>query len=675
MFSKKKTILLGFFLLVLLAIIYIHNLSLSVYGGDVGDLVTSSVVAGVAHPPGYPLFTLLGFLLTRIPFATPAFMVGLISAFSSVFAVAIFFLLSLRISKNKVIALIASLILAFNYLFWFYAEIAEVFALNNLFVLLLLFIALLYREKKHKNYLFLLSFVAGLSLTNHQTILLVFPSILILIYDSLFNLRKNPKVLIQSLIFFILGFSIYIYVPLASFRNPVINWDNVKDINSFLHLILRKDYGTISAGSFEPPNWTQRMIILKTYFADIFSQLTLPVVILSLLGFIKLFLKDKRLFFSLLMGFLISGPVFIGYAGFPLVNNFYVGVYERFFVMSSIILLLFFPAGLKLFIDFLNSLLKKKIYEPLFLGIFFLIPLALFYYNFPKTDLHNIHIGDRLAYDFLTPLPKNSLLLMSGDTILFNTWYVHYGLNFRPDVTIVNLDALGFDTFLRSEKAKYLIDHPKDKTNPDLFIYIFKEIAKNRPVFSLSAVQPIKGQKNIWIPYGLEFKMLSQTNNIPSEKDYVSKTDSVLSEFKKPSILETKSIALGSLSIADIPQTYSIAYLRIGNFMYSQYRDKNLAYAFFQKAIANDSNVYQNYDVMGAYYLYVDKSCSKAEQNLLEAKNIYPFDNYSYYLLYLTYRDCFKNNNKAKTLVKEYNDVFKSDFFTDVSKNKALLVE
>ncbi|MBI2034467.1 MAG: DUF2723 domain-containing protein, partial [Candidatus Levybacteria bacterium] len=109
MSSKKMSIILPSFLFAFSLFIYLHNLSLSIYGGDVGDLVTAAIVGGVAHPPGYPLFTLLGFILTRLNIFTPAFMVGLISVFSSSVSVLVYYFFSLKLTNSKLIAFISSL--------------------------------------------------------------------------------------------------------------------------------------------------------------------------------------------------------------------------------------------------------------------------------------------------------------------------------------------------------------------------------------------------------------------------------------------------------------------------------------------------------------------------------------------------------------------------------------
>ena len=651
--------------------IYLHNLSRAVTAGDVGDLISAASVAGVPHAPGYPLFTFLGFLLTRIHFITPAFMVGLISVFSSCFAVLIFYLLSYEFTKSKIISLTSSLILAFNYLFWFYGEIAEVFALNNFFIVILFYLSYLYYKKGQTRILYFLSFFAGLSITNHQTIILIFPSLFILSYTRLFKDFRTPKKILFSLIFIFLGFSVYLYVPIASHFNPPLNWDNVHDLQSFLHLFLRKDYGTFDSGSPTPVNSMQRVVILRTYLYYLLVQLTLPTVLISLLGILELLKKDKKLLISILLAFLISGPLFITYAGFPLQTSFYLGVYERFFVMSSVILLLLFPFGLLYFVNILNRLLKKKTYEPFFKGIFLIIPLMLLFYNFSKTDLHNVYIGNRLAYDFVSPLPKNSVLLMSGDTTLFNIWYVRYALNFRPDVEVINVNGLGANSFMNAETAKYLMEHPSQKDNPDLYVNVIKNISKTRPIFSFVLVQPKKGEKNIWVPYGIVYKLIPPGTQVPSEKEYIAQNNKIISEFKVPSTKELNSKAINSPSVADIPSVYAIAYLRIGSFIYSQYHDVDSAFSFFNKAESTDPSLYQDYDIFGFFYLYAKKDCSLAETNLFKAKELNPFDTVSYYLLYLDYNECFHDKRKSDAIIQEYNRIFKSNFYDDISKNKA----
>lgn len=646
---------------------YVHNLSRSVYGGDVGDLISAAYVFGVPHPPGYPLFTLLGFLVSRFNFLTPAFMVGLVPALFSAFGVFVFYLFSLNITKDRVISTISSLILGFSFLYWFYAEIAEVFALNNFFAISLFLFAFLVYKTQDKKYFFALSFLTGLSLTNHHTIVLIFPSLLILCLPFIRKNIKNVGAIIYSLLFVLLGFSIYLYVPIASSTNPPVNWDNVKDVDSFLHLLLRKDYGTFNAGIFTPPNLDQRVLILKNYFSTLVVQLTIPVVVVSLLGIIGLFKKNKVLLLSIVLAFVITGPVFIGYAGFPLQGSFFIGIYERFFSLSSIFILMLFPPGLLLISNFFRRFFKKELANVLVLS-FFLIPLLLFYYNFPKTNLSNLYIGDNLAHDLLSPLPKDAAILLSGDTMLFNSWYYKYALNQRKDVQIINMYGIERDEYFDEKKIEYVKKNPKAKEDLDLPIKVIKELDKKRPVFSFEQFQPREDTKITWIPYGVVYELEEDRENIPTKEDFIKNNLSIWEKLKVPKTRDPENLILGSLSIADLPSIYANSLLATGNFLWAEYDDKGMALSFYKKALEIDPNYSKTYQILGVYYLNEEKDCKKAENSFKKSINSDPFDRITYYLSYVTYRDCFKNKDMLPFVVSAYKRIFGVDFFEDIKQ-------
>lgn len=64
-------------------VIYILTLCREIFFTDGGELAAAAATLGIAHPPGYPLFTLLGRLLTLLPISTIAFRIGLLSALSA----------------------------------------------------------------------------------------------------------------------------------------------------------------------------------------------------------------------------------------------------------------------------------------------------------------------------------------------------------------------------------------------------------------------------------------------------------------------------------------------------------------------------------------------------------------------------------------------------------------
>src|SRR3972149_12223586 len=184
--------ILPFLLFAFTLTIYILTLSRSVYFGDSGEFITAAATLGIAHPPGYPLYTMLAHLFTYLPFGNLAFRVNLFSAVTSSLTAVVVYLICLKLTKNRIAAISASLFLAFSYLFWLYSLVAEVFSLNALFVALIILISLfIFENPQSKRLFYLLFFVFGLALTNHHTIVLLVPALVFLV------LATNPKLFTQ----------------------------------------------------------------------------------------------------------------------------------------------------------------------------------------------------------------------------------------------------------------------------------------------------------------------------------------------------------------------------------------------------------------------------------------------------------------------------------------------
>src|SRR5690242_6510647 len=61
----------------------------SVPAGDSGELITSAYVLGISHPPGYPLYMLLGYVVSHLPGGSPALWMNLLSAFVDALAIGV----------------------------------------------------------------------------------------------------------------------------------------------------------------------------------------------------------------------------------------------------------------------------------------------------------------------------------------------------------------------------------------------------------------------------------------------------------------------------------------------------------------------------------------------------------------------------------------------------------
>jgi hypothetical protein len=149
------------------------DLSWQSFGGDGGELVTASMTLGIPHPPGYPLYILLGRLFAFLPIGSIAARYSLFSAVAGSFAVG-FVVLNLskrnRLAPGSPLGLVAAgIALALTPLVWSQAIIAEVYALN--LALLAFFLWTIVQRKSF----WLIGLAFGLCITGHLSALMLLP--------------------------------------------------------------------------------------------------------------------------------------------------------------------------------------------------------------------------------------------------------------------------------------------------------------------------------------------------------------------------------------------------------------------------------------------------------------------------------------------------------------------
>ena len=102
---------------------------------------------GIAHPSGYPLYTLLGKLFTLLlPIYDPAGRANLLSALCAGAALSVLYLLAQKVAGNRAAAATATALFALSPAWWSQATIAEVYALQGLFVVIFLYLLLRWEE-------------------------------------------------------------------------------------------------------------------------------------------------------------------------------------------------------------------------------------------------------------------------------------------------------------------------------------------------------------------------------------------------------------------------------------------------------------------------------------------------------------------------------------------------
>jgi hypothetical protein len=169
---------------------------------DCGEFIATSFIMGIPHPPGNPLFVIIGRLFTMLPIAAElAVRVNLISVFSSAASVFVAFWLILRLAIGNrekmpegpskislgIGAFAGSLIMGFSNTFWSNAVEAEVYGLAMLLMLVITYLAILWSQNTEKpendRLLLLISYLLWVSLGIHlTTFIITIPLVLYLAY-------------------------------------------------------------------------------------------------------------------------------------------------------------------------------------------------------------------------------------------------------------------------------------------------------------------------------------------------------------------------------------------------------------------------------------------------------------------------------------------------------------
>src|SRR5262245_5519453 len=99
-FESRLSWVAGLAVSLLSLAIYVLTLAPTVSFIDSGELITVGVQGGIAHPPGYPLYSLLAVIGARLPFSDPAFGVNFVSAVGGALAVGLFYALVYEILRH-----------------------------------------------------------------------------------------------------------------------------------------------------------------------------------------------------------------------------------------------------------------------------------------------------------------------------------------------------------------------------------------------------------------------------------------------------------------------------------------------------------------------------------------------------------------------------------------------
>jgi hypothetical protein len=228
--------LTGWFLFLFSSVIYLLTLEPTVSFWDCGEFILSAFKLQVGHPPGAPLFLMMGRVATLFAggdTSKAALMVNVLSALCSGFAIMFLFWTITHLVRKTFAngidpeskhipaiicsGIVGALAYTFSDTFWFSAVEGELYAVSSLVTALVFWGMLKWEEEADQSYsgrwIILIAYIMGLGLGIHRLNLLVIPVLVFVFYFKKYEITKSG--VIKTLIFSIalLGLMVFVLMP------------------------------------------------------------------------------------------------------------------------------------------------------------------------------------------------------------------------------------------------------------------------------------------------------------------------------------------------------------------------------------------------------------------------------------------------------------------------------
>jgi hypothetical protein len=413
------------------------------FGTDGGDLIAAARTLGIPHPPGYPTYTLLAWLLSHLPVGTVAYRTNLLSALCASGAVGLVAMTALQLLAPHrlrwVPATAAALSMGFSPLTWSQAIISEVYAPLLLFASLLLYLLVRWRNGGHENLLCIAALVLGLGLGIHLTLVLAIPAAIVVLWP----LRRRwlrPRTLYPSAGMLLTGLAVFSYLPLAARQNPPVNWADPDTWERFVWLVTGSLYRPLVFG-LPTAAIAGRLSTWSRLLGQQFGWWGLAITLLGLAASVR---RDRCL--------ASAGLLWIACAG--LFAFFYNSTDSIVYLLPSLpILALFWAEGARCLLDLAGDLRPWAVVVAATLLLF--VPASSLARHWSEIDLSDDVSAQVYIDQLLDSLDPGAVVLVQNDQPTFALWYAQHADGLRPDIAVVNTSLLGFDWYRSQLRATY----------------------------------------------------------------------------------------------------------------------------------------------------------------------------------------------------------------------------
>jgi hypothetical protein len=466
---------------VVLISLYFYTIAPTVSLWDCGEFIGCSHILGVAHPPGTPLYILIGRVFDIfLPFKEVAKRINFFSVISSAIAGGFLYLVILKVfnrfkkSEDKetpisshLIAVFSSIGAGFCFSVWDSAVEAEVYTASLLILIMGIWIVLHWDDNRDRrgsnNLLLLLVYLLALSFGVHLLPLLLVPGALVFIILTDWKVFKNPKLISSALILVLIGISTYLYLLIRAHANPGINESDPTTWAKLLEVIARKQYGSdnifIRHTAWQTNYGQIRALIeqLKVFFKYFSWQFfpyprestgillryisvlgTYTYVLIGLWGMFVHFREDKKSFYLLFILYILITIGLVVYLNHefspsdPNPSHQPREPRERDYFWSSGFFFFMFYVAVALYWIYERLKKRKIVFGYCALGLSFVIGFIPLVSNIKShANRRENWIAHEYAYNLLVCPRENSILFTNGDNDTFPLWFLQEVKGFR----------------------------------------------------------------------------------------------------------------------------------------------------------------------------------------------------------------------------------------------------
>jgi len=432
-------------------------------GSDGGDLITAAATGGIPHPTGYPLYLLLARIFQLLPAGSLAFRTNLMSTLATVLAAVLIYWIVTRslMTSGTVPSWLTGMAAGYAFglapLIWSQAVITEVYALQALLVVLILYLYIQpvqVSSGSQKRLDRWRGLSLGLAMGNHMTTLLILPAAFLV--GSLQrwvdpdmvsqhrrgwfgNWRLDGYSFRRQFSWFGLGLLIYLILPLRAFAHPPVTWGDPVTLGRFWWLVSGQLYQSYYLQTSLPEIGEH----LQSGAALLILQFGTPGLVLGLMGLFMSGVPTRLYIFtswiavvSLVFGLFYSSV------------DFYIYLIPMF--ISFAIWIGLGSAGLIRQVPQRFSILGLGL-GLLLIGYFTVRSATQVSHVDASHDLR----AESFGREVLVAAPKDAIIFAKGDQAVFALWYFHFALKERPDLIVIAEDLLHFDWYQETLQKTY----------------------------------------------------------------------------------------------------------------------------------------------------------------------------------------------------------------------------